>query len=320
MDQEFAQFREGVALLRQELKRVIVGQDEVIEGLLTALFCGGHVLLDGEPGLGKTLLVRTLADSMSVDFRRIQFTSDLMPADVIGTYVVMESHGRRQFEFQQGPIFSNLLLADEVNRATPKTQAALLEGLGECAVTVANTTYDLPDPFFTVATQSETGAEETFPLGAKQLDRFFFKLNTGYPNDQEMAQILDRTTEPQTPIAKKVIDTKRLVEMMDVVRHVTIADEVREWAIRVVQATRPQSASATEKVKRYVAQGASPRAAQAMILAAKVYGLLDGRAHAATEDLRRAAFPALRHRLVLNYEGHAEQINPDSIIEEIVSR
>ncbi|QDU98388.1 AAA family ATPase [Lignipirellula cremea] len=318
MEQEFEQVREGFAAIRRELTRVIVGQDEVLDGMITALLCGGHLLLDGDPGLGKTLLVRTLADTLSGEFRRIQCTSDMMPADIIGTYVVMESHGRRQFEFQQGPIFTNLLLADEINRATPKTQAALLEGLGECAVTVANVTYDLPDPFFTVATQSESGAEETFPLGPKQLDRFFFKLHTEYPTNEQMAQILERTTEPQMPVAKKAVDAKRLVEMMGVVRQVTIADEVRDWAIQVVQATRPQSSTAGSLVKRYVSQGSSPRGAQAMILAGKVFALLDSRVHVSREDLQKAALPALRHRLSLNFEGHAEQIDPDKILAEIL--
>jgi MoxR-like ATPase len=319
LDQQFAAFRDDYEEIKKQVGRVIVGQHAIIDATLTALFAGGHVLLESVPGLGKTLLARTLADALDLDFRRLQFTPDLMPADVIGTYIVMESHGRRKFEFQQGPIFANILLADEVNRATPKTQSALLEGLGEGAVTVANETYDLPDPFFTIATQSQSETEGTFPLPQTQLDRFFFKLRMPFPNGDELSEILDRTTEPMVPVAKKVLDARRVREMMDVVRRVTIAPEVRQYAISRLLATHPEQPQATPMVQKFVAQGCSPRGGQAMILAGKIRALLDGRVHVAEEDLRVAAVPALRHRLTLNFEGHAEQIEPDDVLHEVLA-
>lgn len=312
------QFRVDFDALRKQVERVVVGQQRVIEGALIALVAGGHVLLEGGPGLGKTLLVRTIAGSLDLGFRRIQFTPDLMPADVIGTYVVMESHGRRTFEFQQGPIFTNVLLADEINRATPKTQSALIEGLEEGAVTVANQTYDLPEPFFTMATQSASESEGTFPLPDKQLDRFLFKLTSDYPTADEMDEILERTTEPEQPIATAVLGGDRIVEMSQLARQVMIAPEVRRYAIDTVLATWPQQPTATPKVKRYVGQGSSPRGAQAMILAAKIRAILAGRTNVSREDLKQAALPALRHRLSLNFEGHAERIDPDEILREIL--
>jgi MoxR-like ATPase len=312
-------FRADFNALRQQLARVLVGQHEVVEGTLTALIAGGHVLLEGPPGLGKTLLVRTLAAALAVEFRRIQFTLDLMPADIIGTYVIMESHGRRQFEFQQGPIFTNLLLADEINRATPKTQAALLEGMQEYGVTVANTTYDLPEPFFVLATQSPADAEGTFPLPETQLDRFFFKLKMAFPTAEELEVILDRTTESAEPVAQKVLSGKRIHEMSQLVRQVPIGKDVRGFAIALVMATHPLHELAAPMVRRFVARGSSPRGAQAMILAAKLHAMIDGRLNASRDDVREVALSALRHRLVLNFDGHAEQIDPDSILTEILN-
>jgi MoxR-like ATPase len=318
LDQQLALFREDYAAIKKQICRVMVGQEEIIDATLTALFGGGHVLLESVPGLGKTLLARTLADSLDLDFRRLQFTPDLMPADVIGTYMVMEVHGRRKFEFQQGPMFANVLLADEINRATPKTQSALLEGLGEGVVTVANETYELPNPFFTLATQSQSETEGTFPLPQTQLDRFFFKLRMPFPSGEELSEILDRTTEPTVPVAKKVLDAKRVIAMMDVARRVTIAPEVKQFVIDLLLATHPDQPQATPMVRQYVAQGGSPRGAQTMMLASKIRALLDGRAHVAEEDFQQVALPALRHRLTLNFEGHAEQIDPDAILQEIL--
>jgi MoxR-like ATPase len=318
LEEQLEQFRADVDALRGQIGRVVVGQQSVIEGAVTALIAGGHVLLEGGPGLGKTLLVRALADSLDLSFRRIQFTPDLMPADVIGTYVVMESHGRRTFEFQQGPIFTNVLLADEINRATPKTQSALIEGLEEGAVTIANQTYDLPEPFFTMATQSSSEAEGTFPLPEKQLDRFLFKLKSEFPTAEQIDEILERTTEAQQPVATAVLKGPRIVEMSQLARQVLIAPEVRRYAIEVVLATRPDQPRATPKVKRYVQQGSSPRGAQAMILAGKIRAILAGRVNVSRDDLRHVALPALRHRLALNFEGHAERIDADAIIGEIL--
>ena len=318
LEAQIDQFREDIAAVREQIARVIVGQQDVVEGALTALVAGGHVLLEGGPGLGKTLLVRTLADSLDLGFRRIQFTPDLMPADVLGTYVVMESHGRRTFEFQQGPIFTNLLLADEINRATPKTQSALLEGLAEGAVTVANQTYDLPEPFFALATQSPSEIEGTFPLPEKQLDRFLFKLRSTFPSAEEIETILKRTTEPAEPVATPVLKGERILEMSQLIRQVTIDPEVRRFAIDTVLATHPQNATAAPLACRYLRQGSSPRGAQAMVLAGKVQALLAGRLNVSRDDLKQAALPALRHRITLNFEGHAERIDPDDILNEIL--
>lgn len=277
------------------------------------------MLIEGVPGLGKTLLARSVADVVDLDFHRIQFTSDLMPADVIGTYVVMEVQGKRKFEFQQGPVFTHVLLADEINRATPKTQAALLEALGEGGVSVANETYPLPEPFFVLATQSPEGGEGTFPLPLTQLDRFFFKLRIPFPTADELDAILERSTGDAPPPAQTVLDRKRLLEMQKLIRQVLVAPEVRAHAVRLLMATHPREQSAVPLAKKFIEQGAGPRGAQAMILAAKVYAVLDGRVHVSRDDLRRAALPALRHRVALNYEGHAEQIEPDRIIREAMA-
>ena len=318
LEQQLDRFRTDFTNLRQQIERVIVGQRSAIDGTLTALLAGGHVLLEGPPGLGKTLLVRTLAEALELEFRRIQFTPDLMPADIIGTYIVMEASGVRKFEFQQGPIFTNILLADEVNRATPKTQAALLEGLQEFAVTVANETYELPDPFFVMATQSPFGGEGTFPLPETQLDRFMFKLEVAYPTTDELEMILDRTTEPRMPVAKATTSGERIGEMASLVRQVTIAPEVRQYALQLLMATHPDRDGAPDLVKKYVAHGASPRGAQAMILGAKVRAILEGRVNVAAEDLRQSAGPSLAHRLNLNYAGHAEGAQASAIVAQIV--
>jgi MoxR-like ATPase len=312
--QLIASFRRDFDELRQEICSIVLGQDDVVTATLIALVAGGHVLVEGVPGLGKTLLAKTLADALTLDFRRIQFTPDLMPADVIGTYVVLESQGRRRFEFQQGPIFANLLLADEINRATPKTQSALLEGLSEGAVTVSNQSYELPKPFFTIATQSPSDEDGTFPLPATQLDRFLFKLVMPLPSRESLDAILERATSVTKPHANKLFGGERILEMSQLARRVTAAPDVRTFALDTMLATHPQTSGAPEIVQRYVAAGASPRGAQAMILAGKIRAILEGRVNVSIDDVTWAAKPALRHRIALNFEGHAERINPDDII------
>jgi MoxR-like ATPase len=309
------EFRASFERLRSEVAKVIVGQDDIVVGVLTALIAGGHVLLEGVPGLGKTLLVRTLADALSLKFQRIQFTPDLMPADVIGTNVVLESpEGGRKFEFQRGPIFANLVLADEINRATPKTQSALLESMQERSVTVGGTTYSLERPFFVLATQNPLEMEGTYPLPEAQLDRFFFKLLVRFPSGSEIERILDRTTEAVDPKASPVFDGRAILEMSHLARQIPIADELRRYGVNLVLATHPEHERATEMTRRYVRYGSSPRGAQAIVLAAKIRAILDHRYHVSRDDLRAVAPAALRHRLILNFEGQAEDIRADDII------
>jgi MoxR-like ATPase len=313
------QFRADFRRLREEIGKVIVGQDEIVEGTLTALIAGGHVLLEGVPGLGKTLLVRTLADALHLKFQRIQFTPDLMPADLIGTNVVLQTpEGGRKFEFQRGPVFANVLLADEINRATPKTQSALLESMQEHSVTVAGQTYKLPEPFFVMATQNPLEMEGTYPLPEAQLDRFFFKLLVRYPRFEEIETILDRTTEAAKPTAAPIFDGERILALSELARQIPIAAEVRRYGIAIVMATHPDNELAAPMTKQYVRFGSSPRGAQAIILAAKLRAILDGRYHVAREDIRAVAPAALRHRLILNFEGQAENIQTDQVIANVL--
>jgi MoxR-like ATPase len=312
------EFRTHFETLRAEVAKVIVGHSEIVNGTLTALIAGGHVLLEGVPGLGKTLLVRTLADALHLKFQRIQFTPDLMPADVIGTNVVAETPEGRKFEFQQGPVFANLLLADEINRATPKTQSALLEAMQERSVTVAGKTYHLHRPFFVLATQNPLEMEGTYPLPEAQLDRFFFKLLVKFPTAEEIEAILDRTTEAVEPKAEPVFDGQKILEMSRLARLIPIADELRRYGVSIVLATHPESEYATEMTRQYVRYGSSPRGAQSLILAAKIRAILDHRYHVSREDLRAVAPAALRHRLILNFEGQAENVQPDDIIDDVV--
>ncbi len=317
--QQLDQFRTDFEALRREVGKVIVGLREIVDDTLTALIAGGHVLLEGVPGLGKTLLVRTLADALSLKFQRIQFTPDLMPADLIGTNVLLESpEGGRRFEFQRGPLFANLVLADEINRATPKTQSALLEAMQEKSVTVAGTTHQLLPPFFVLATQNPLEMEGTYPLPEAQLDRFFFKLLVKFPTAEEMEAILDRTTEAVAPKANPVFDGQRIVELSQLARQIPIADELRRYGVALVLATHPENSLATDMARRFVRYGSSPRGAQAIILAAKIRAILDHRYHVAREDLRAGAHAALRHRLILNFEGQAENIKADDIIDDLL--
>jgi MoxR-like ATPase len=320
MKAQLDQFRADFDALRREVGKVIVGLTEIVDETLMALIAGGHVLLEGVPGLGKTLLVRTLADCLSLKFQRIQFTPDLMPADLIGTNVMLETpEGIRRFEFQRGPVFANLLLADEINRATPKTQSALLEAMQERSVTVAGTTHRLAPPFFVLATQNPLEMEGTYPLPEAQLDRFFFKLLVKFPSAAELETILDRTTEAVEPRAEPVFDGQRIVDLARLARQIPIADDLRRYGVSLILATHPENPLASDKTKRFVRYGSSPRGAQAMILAAKIRAILDHRYHVSREDLRACAHPALRHRLILNFEGQAENIQPDDIIDDILA-
>jgi MoxR-like ATPase len=316
------QFRETATRIEAEVAKVIVGQKAVVRHVLIGLIAGGHVLLEGVPGLGKTMLVRTLADALELQFSRIQFTPDLMPADIVGTDILEEDErgGTRAFRFQPGPVFANLVLADEINRATPKTQSALLEAMQEHHVTVSKTTYPLPAPFFVLATQNPIEMEGTYPLPEAQIDRFIFKLNVGFPAAGELTEILRRTTRQVEPRAGKAATGETISAMGELARGVAIASHVNEYAVRLLLATHPDNEHAPAAVRRFVRYGASPRGAQAMILGTKIAVLLGGRYNVSFEDLQAMAFPALRHRIILNFEGEAEGISTDDVIGEIVRR
>ena len=319
MEARAEEFRTAYNRVKAEIAKVIVGHDEIVHGVLTCLFVGGHALLEGVPGLGKTLLVRTLADTLALDFNRIQFTPDLMPADIIGTNVVMEApDGRRVFEFQRGPIFAQIVLADEINRATPKTQSALLEAMQEHSVTVGGQVHRLKEPFFVMATQNPIEQEGTYPLPEAQLDRFMFKLVVGYSTREELALILDRTTRNDQPRAERVIDGASLMKMQAVVREVIVAPHVQDYAIRLALATHPQGSFAADVTNQYIRWGSSPRGVQTLVLAAKVRALLDGRYNVSFEDLRRVYLPSLRHRVLLNFEAQAEGVEADDVLLKVL--
>jgi MoxR-like ATPase len=305
--------------LRSEVQKVIVGHDDVITSVLVGLFAGGHVLLEGAPGLGKTLLIRTLAEGLHLSFSRIQFTPDLMPADIVGTNIIMEdAEGRKHFEFQHGPIFAHILLADEINRATPKTQSALLEGMQEGSVTVGGATRPLPSPFFVLATQNPIEMEGTYPLPEAQLDRFLFKARVRYPAIEELNAIIDRTTQSRHLEITRVVDGAAVTGFRELVREVPVADHVRDLVSLIVMATHPEWERAPEETRKFVRYGASPRGAQAMVLGAKVRALSEGRYNVSVEDIKAMATPALRHRIILNFEGEAEGIDTDRIVSRVV--
>ena len=305
--------------LRSEIGRVIVGQQEIVEGTLLALMAGGHVLLEGVPGLGKTLLVRTLGETLGLDFARVQFTPDLMPADIVGTNIIVEDEkGEKMFRFQPGPVFTNLLLADEVNRATPKTQSALLEAMQEKQVTVSGSTYPLQGTFFVLATQNPLEMEGTYPLPEAQLDRFIYKLVINYPTRSDLIEVLRRTTVEDVAHAQNTLTPDELTQMQRLVRQVIIAPHVEELAADLLLKTHPEAAEAPESVRKYVRYGASPRGAQAMVLTAKARALLAGRYNVSTADIVSVARPSLRHRIILNFEGEAEGMSTDSILDEVL--
>ena len=313
------QFRETAASIEKEVGRVIVGQKVLVRQTLITLLAGGNALLEGVPGLGKTMLVRTLAQAINCAFSRIQFTPDLMPADIVGTNLIVEGDdGRRQFQFEPGPIFANLVLADEINRATPKTQSAMLEAMQERSVTVAKATRRLPDPFFVLATQNPLEMEGTYPLPEAQLDRFFFKVDVPFPTVEDLVDIANRTTGEAIPAAGQAADGDMIIRMQALARGVPIAEHVTAYSAQLLKATHPQEAGAPPEVRRYVRFGASPRALQAMILAGKIIALLDGRYNVAFDDIRAAATPALRHRLILNFDAQAEGITTDEVIQSLL--
>lgn len=321
MQQQAEEFRTRYKAVRDEIGKVIVGHDEIVHGVLTGMFVGGHCLLEGVPGLGKTMLVKTLAETLSLPFNRIQFTPDLMPADILGTNMIVENEtGAKSFQFQKGPIFTQICLADEINRATPKTQSALLETMQEGTVTVAGTRYVLDKPFFVLATQNPIEQEGTYPLPEAQLDRFMFKLVVGYSSREELNTIVDRTTRGTKITTNKIMDGAEILKWQALVRDVILAQHVQDYIVRLILATHPQGQLAQPVTNQYVRWGSSPRGAQTLALTAKVRALLDGRYNVSFEDIRRVFLPSMRHRVVLNFEAQAEGIETDQVLLEILEK
>ncbi len=321
VQQQVEEFKQRYNKVFSEVQKVIVGHDDIVHGVLTCLFVGGHCLLEGAPGLGKTLLVRTLSQVLDLDFNRIQFTPDLMPADIVGTNLIVESDdGKRVFEFQKGPIFTQICLADEINRATPKTQSAMLETMQEGTVTVAGHCYVLDQPFFVLATQNPIEQEGTYPLPEAQMDRFLFKLNVGYSKRAQLSTILSRTTRGENVQPEKVMDGPEIQKWQRLVRKVVLADNVQDYIVRLVLATHPEEEFALPVTNQYLQWGSSPRGAQTMALASKVRALLDGRYNVSFQDVRRVYLPAMRHRVILNFEAQAEAKTTDQVLLEILEK
>ncbi|MGH2615629.1 MAG: AAA family ATPase [Thermomicrobiales bacterium] len=315
-----SEFRAVVDRIEDEVAKVMVGQAEIVRDVLICLIAGGHALLEGVPGLGKTMLVKTFGEALDLNFSRIQFTPDLMPADITGTNILIENHeGGRQFAFQHGPVFANLVLADEINRATPKTQSALLEAMAERTVTVANDMHPLEEPFFVLATQNPLEMEGTYPLPEAQLDRFFFKLVVPYPSADDLTEIVRRTTAPAPPAAENVADGPTIREMGLLSRQVPISSAVTDYVVRMTLATHPESDDPPDVVRRCVRYGVSPRGAQAIVLGSKIRALMEGRLNVAYDDVRAVAAPALRHRLILNFDAESSGVTADDVMGELVA-
>ena len=319
IEKRAALFADRYKAVYKELGKVIVGHGDILHGVLTCLFCGGHTLLEGVPGLGKTLLIKTLSEVLDLDFSRVQFTPDLMPADILGTNMIVEdADGRRRFEFQRGPVFTQICLADEINRATPKTQSAMLEAMQEKRVSAGGQTFDLERPFFVMATQNPIEQEGTYPLPEAQLDRFFFKLVVGYSGREDLNEILERTTKGTVITPNKVMAGEEILEHQQLVREVILAPHVQDYIARLILATHPDGEHAAPATNQYLRWGSSPRGAQTVALASKVRALLGGRYNVSFEDVRRVYLPALRHRVILNFEAEAENIDPDNVLMEIL--
>lgn len=315
-----ADFREQFDRIQSEVAKIMVGQEDVVQEVLICIVAGGHALLEGVPGLGKTMLVRTLANSLDLSFSRIQFTPDLMPADITGTNILIETEDRdRRFSFQQGPIFANLVLADEINRATPKTQSALLEAMQDRTCTVANVVHKMPEPFFVLATQNPVEMEGTYPLPEAQLDRFFFKVLVRFPNEEDLTEILRRTTSAFEIQVERAASGASILQMGALVREVPIASSVNDFVVRLVMASHPDNPRATPTVRRYVRYGVSPRGAQAIVLGAKIRALTEGRLNVAFDDIRAVALPALRHRIILNFEAESNDVASDDVLRGLLA-
>ena len=320
IENDIVEFQENFNKLEEEIGKIMVGQRDIIQNTIACLLAGGNVLLEGVPGLGKTVLVKSLAAACELNFSRIQFTPDLMPADIIGTDVVIENDdGHRQFEFRPGPIHSQIILADEINRATPKTQSSMLEAMQEKQVTSGRNTYKMEEPFFVLATQNPIEMDGTYPLPEAQLDRFLFKLVVNMASREELKEVLVRTTESKRIVLNPVINGETVIKMKELILSLMCADNIKDFVVRLVLATHPDSEFSTPMVKKYVRYGSSPRGAQALTISGKVYAAIEGRPQVGFEDIRRAAYPALRHRILLNFEGEAERIDTDKIIDEILS-
>lgn len=317
-EKDMLEISEKIKRCEEEISKGIIGQKDIIRNVLVAIFADGNVLLEGMPGMGKTQLVKTIGKVLDLKFSRIQFTPDLMPADVVGTNIVVKENDNTVFKFEKGPVFTNLLLADEINRATPKTQSALLEAMGEKTVTVGKTTYEMPRPFMVLATQNPIEQEGTYPLPEAQLDRFLFKLNVDFPNLQELKEIMDLTLTNEKTEINAVLQGNEILKIREAIREVKIADSVKEYALKLILATHPEIEEGSEIVKKYVEAGASPRAAQGIISGAKVRAVMEGRLNVSFEDIQNLAYPILRHRLILNFDAITEGLTEESIIDKLL--